>query len=111
MSYENEEWYSTTKKFPPDFDISGKMFKALLLANEAFINLPNNDWDLDNYSVHITASEDKKYVKIGFLPNIDTFVDGIPFQIANRGMYKYGMGVSFTYDLQTMILLNTTFMR
>lgn len=91
-----------------DYELLGDEIVFLLKAKKDFDVLSEN-WDLNNYIIWFES--EKKYISVSFIPKIDTFIDGVPFQIASQGMYKYGRGYTFIYDAVSGELLDTIGMR
>lgn len=90
-------------------ELLGDEIIFLLKSKKDFIVLSEN-CDLNNYIIWFISLE-AKYVSISFIPKVDTFVNGVPFQIASQGDYKYGRGYEFIYDAVSGELLDTIGMR
>jgi hypothetical protein len=111
MSSENEEVQHLLNRYPGDFSFRGKLLHVFPLALEEFNKLSKKNWPLDNYQISVSVSDDESYAAISFLPDIANVVEGIPFEIASRGMYKNGMGVTYIYRLEDRFLVKKTYMR
>lgn len=91
-----------------------RMGSYLLIIEDAkrkFEEISKGEWDLKKYVVWLQISTNQKYASIGFIPNIENFIDGIPFEIPNQGMYQNGRGVQFYYEIDNVELKETIFMR
>ena len=60
---------------------------VFLLKGKKDFDILSENWDLDNYVIWFES--EKRYISVAFIPKVDTFIDGVPFQISYRGNYKY----------------------
>ncbi|MGW8389327.1 hypothetical protein [Pseudoduganella sp. HUAS MS19] len=111
MSSYNDSWFGLDSLYQRSFSFSGEIVKAANLAYEEFMHLSKGKWPLDNYSVCFSITDDYQYTSFAFIPDPAHEINGIPFEVSNRGMYKNGQGVVYIYRLKDYSLVNTTYMR
>lgn len=106
----NREWRELFNR--NDYhEIKGSYLLIIEDAKRKFEEISKGEWDLKKYVVWLQISTNQKYSSIGFIPNIENFIDGIPFEIPNQGMYQNGRGVQFYYEIDNVELKETIFMR
>ncbi|WP_157660022.1 hypothetical protein [Burkholderia ubonensis] len=59
----------------------------------------------------INVGSEGRVVAVSLIPKPAYEIDGVPFEIASRGMYLHGCGVSYVYAVETRQLLKTVYMR
>ena len=101
---------------PPDYRLDGVAFLVLYHAKKYLDQtfderFGGKTWPLEKYNVLTTLYENEGYAAVAFCPKIETFVQGIPFEVADRGIWKNGPGVHLFISLKDYSLLKTTFMR
>jgi len=111
MDFNNEEFGNFIKVDLKEFVISGKVLKAADLAYKEFLLLSKGRWPLDVYEICISITKNNKFASFSFLPNIADDTCGFPYEIANKGMYKNGMGVVYIFRLDDFSLIGKIFMR
>lgn len=111
VSSEKEKWQHLITGYPGDFTFRGKALPIFTLAIGEFNKLSKGEWPLENYEIMVKINEDSSYAAISFIPDPAHEIDGIPFEVADGGMFKNGMGVSYVYRLEDLCLVNRTFMR
>ncbi|MDO5106077.1 hypothetical protein [Capnocytophaga sp.] len=111
MKYEEKPWLILkNSNYNVDYELSGTVITIICLAKDYFIKITNNKYSLDNYEIEIQLLSEN-FLSISFIPNVDNYIDGIPFEIAVNGQYKNGQGYTFIYDLQTKNILDVIGMR
>ncbi|WP_124579295.1 MULTISPECIES: hypothetical protein [Burkholderia] len=111
MNYNEEEVMGLVRRFPPDFMFDGVVFKFFGRALDDFKEFSKGRWPLGNYTVSVNSESDGRMVAISFSPITVDLVDDIPFEIADRGVYKNGMGVTYVYSTGDGKLLKKIYMR
>ncbi|WP_426336951.1 hypothetical protein ACN9MY_05635 [Pseudoduganella sp. R-31] len=111
MSSYNDKLLGLDNLFQRSFIFSGEVVKAANLAYAEFMRLSKGAWSLESYSICFSVTDDNRYTSLAFMPDPAYEVNGIPFEVADRGMYKNGMGVVYIYRLVDYSLVNTTYMR
>ncbi|WP_338767675.1 hypothetical protein [Massilia sp. METH4] len=111
MPDEKEKWDHLVTKYPSDFSFRGEVLPTFPLALEEFRRKSKGEWSLSNYKIAISVNDDQSYAAVSFLPDPAYFVNGIPFEIADRGMYRNGMAIVYIYRLGDLSLVNTSYMR
>lgn len=96
---------------PREFSLEGAVIMAMNIAYDEFITFSRGEWSLDNYQICISYTDDMDYISIAFLPDPAHEINGIPFEVANRGMYKNGRGVEYIYSLMDFSMLQKILMR
>ena len=103
-------------RFPPDHTLEGREAMALIHGYQYLLKhfqkyFSGKIWPIEKYSVCVNYYKDFNYIVVSFIPITETFIDGVPFEIADRGMYKNGPGTSFFLDPITYELLRFHAMR
>ncbi len=111
MDSDKEKWQPLIGHYPRDFSFRGKVIPILSLAFEEFKNISKGNWSLDNYEISVSVNCDESYAAVSFVPDPAHSVDGVPFEVADRGMYANGMGITFIFSLIDFRLVNKTYMR
>ncbi|WP_156409984.1 hypothetical protein [Duganella sp. Root198D2] len=96
---------------PRDFNLPGSAIMAMSIAYDEFMIFSKGEWSLDNYQICISYTDDMDYMSIAFLPDPAYEINGIPFEVASRGMYKNGRGVEYIYSLMDFSLVKKILMR
>ncbi len=68
-------------------------------------------WSLEKYTIYIGDYPEYNYYEFSFCPKTETFVAGIPFEIADQGIYKNGPGITMFISKEDNSLLRHYFMR
>ncbi|WBS02556.1 hypothetical protein OU994_30685 [Pseudoduganella sp. SL102] len=111
MSSEKEKWQHLISGYPGDFSFRAKLLPIFPLAINEFNKLSSGNWSLEDYEILVEVNEDESYAAISFLPDPEYLIDGVPFEVAHRGIFKNGMGVTYVYCLKDLSLVNITYMR
>jgi hypothetical protein len=69
------------------------------------------EWPITNYDVLLSWYTEYGLVDIAFCPKVETFVQGGPFEVADRGMYRNGPGIEFVLSLSDYSLVKRVYMR
>jgi hypothetical protein len=98
----------------PDFDFEGRkllvFYYSKIYLDDIFKSkFSGKSWPIEKYDV--VASFYKEYASVSFCPMIENFIDGIPFEVADRGIWKNGPGVQIFISLDDYSHLKTVFMR
>lgn len=111
MNYKEKPWLILkNSNYKIDYELSGMVIEIICLATDYFMKITHNKYSLDNYGIEIQLLSEN-FISISFIPNIDNYIDGIPFELAVNGEYKNGQGYTLIYDLQTKNILDTIGMR
>jgi hypothetical protein len=98
----------------PDFNFTGDKFLifyyAKIYLEDIFkTKFGGKFWPIEKYNIIVSFYEE--YAAVAFCPMIEDFIDGIPFEVADRGMWKNGPGVDIFISLDDYSHLKTVFMR
>lgn len=98
--------------YPPHNEIDGLVVSYLENGLNEFRKLFKDKFNLRNYTVGIDDfSDPHNYYSVSFMPNVESMFEDINFEIADKGMYKNGMGVVFFFSSKEDKLLKTVYMR
>lgn len=111
MIFNKDKWQMVESGGLKDFSLPGKVLKAANLAYKEFMLFSKGEWSLENYEICLSITHDLQYASFSFLPDPAYEVNGIPFEIADRGIYKNGRGVVYVYCLNDYVLVDKKFMR
>ena len=111
MSYSQEDAMELVTKYPSDYSFKGNCFKIFGLALDEFKKLSKGQWSLNFYKVSIDFGKNESLVAVSFVPLPAYEVNGVPFEIADQGVYKNGRGVTYVYEIEKEELLKTVYMR
>jgi hypothetical protein len=111
VSYSQDDIMELVTRYPSDYSFRGDCFKIFGLALSEFKKLSKDQWPLDCYKISIDIGKNESLVAIAFIPLPAYEVDGVPFEVADQGMYKNGRGVTYIYATESEELLKTVYMR
>ncbi|MBY4727250.1 MULTISPECIES: hypothetical protein [Burkholderia] len=111
MSYSKDDVLELAARYPSDVSCSGECFEVFGLALAEFRKFSKGEWSLKNYNVSIDFGRDERLVAISFIPRPAYEVNGVPFEVADKGMYKNGRGVTYIYTVDGGELLKAVYMR
>nr|WP_263869987.1 hypothetical protein [Burkholderia cepacia] len=109
--YSQDDILELATKYPSDFSFRGDCFEIFGLALAEFGRLSKGKWSLGDYKVSIDFGKNESLVAVSFTPLPAYEVNGVPFEIADQGMYKNGRGVTYVYAVENGELLKTIYMR
>lgn len=103
---------SSRRDAPTSFDdrMIDVLYHAVNALREVFKKY-RSEWPLSGYSVLLSWHVEHELANISFCPKIDTLVEGIPFEVSDRGMYANGPGVTFIISIPDCSLVKTVHMR
>ncbi|WP_163012837.1 hypothetical protein [Burkholderia stabilis] len=111
MSYKESDVLDLMRKYPAEIEFRGGCFEVFGLALKEFEVLSKGEWSLENYNVSLNVGCDGEVVVVSFVPDVAFSIDGVPFEVADQGMYVNGRGVVYAYDISEKRLLKTIYMR
>lgn len=94
-----------------DDEIIGVVVSALGHLDAVYDGGVGRRWPLNRYTVLVTQHTEYSMVDVAFCPDPTNFVDGIPFEIADKGMYINGPGVQLILAADDHSLIRTVYMR
>ncbi|KAB0638040.1 hypothetical protein [Burkholderia stagnalis] len=111
MIYSQDDILELATKYPSDFSFRGDCFEVFGLALAEFRKLSKDEWPLENYKVSVDIGKNENLVAVSFTPLPAYEVGGVPFEVADQGMYKNGRGVTYIYAVEDGELLKAVYMR
>lgn len=103
-------------RYPPDQRFDGRVIMVLHQARNYLLNVfdshfSGKQWPLEGYEVLFNMYPEHNCAEVSFCPKVDTSINGVPFEVADQGVWANGPGVEFFISLEDYSLLKTTFMR
>lgn len=100
---------------PADIDGVDDLMVALLSSavghlHDAFARF-GRTWPLEKYDILVTSDDDQGLARVAFCPQVETLVNGIPFEVADGGMWANGPAPVFDLALADQRLVKTTWQR
>ncbi|CAB3969719.1 MULTISPECIES: hypothetical protein [Burkholderia] len=111
MSYSEDDVLELVARYPSDYSFRGDCFKIFGLALAEFKKLSKDRWPLSCYKVSVDLGGGESLVAVTFSPLPAYEIDGVPFEVADQGMYQNGRGVTYIYAIEGAALLKTVYMR
>lgn len=111
MSYKESDVLELMRKHPAEVEFRGGCFEVFGLALKEFEALSKGEWSLKKYNVSINVGCDGGVMVVSFVPDVAFNVGGVPFEVADQGMYVNGRGVVYAYDISEKRLLKAIYMR
>lgn len=111
MTYSKDDVLELATKYPSDVSFSGACFEVLGLALAEFRKFSKGEWPLVNYKVSVDVGKNESLIAIAFTPLPACEVNGVPFEVADQGMYRNGRGVTYIYTVDGGELIKAVYMR
>lgn len=99
------------REVPP---LGEEAIKVLYYAVQEMYKIFENikgDYSIPKYNVLISLHINHDIEVVSFCPKVETFIQGVPFEIPYKGMWQNGPGVSFYYSLSNHVLIKKIYMR
>jgi len=87
------------------------LYDAVQEMIKIFKNMKVSSYTISKYNVLLAIHTNYDIAAISFCPKVETFIEEVPFEVPNRGVWKNGPGVSFFYSLSSKSLLKKIYMR
>ncbi|AYZ67154.1 hypothetical protein WI73_23100 [Burkholderia ubonensis] len=111
MNFSEDDVLDVLTRYPDDISLDGACLEVLGAALREFEALSKGQWSLSNYTMSINVGSEGRVIAVSLMPNPAYEINGVPFEIASRGMYLHGRGVTYVYAIETRQLVKTVYMR
>lgn len=106
----------TDERDPPDYRFDGRLLPLMQRARTYLEDIyqdrfSGRTWPIEGYVVILNSYHEEGYAAVSFCPKVESAVEGVPFEVADRGIWKNGPGVQLFISLKDFSLLKTVFMR